>query len=105
MRGQYIDTMMQGSYRAYIESLYNRLVDQRSPIYSVSTYDQRLLHTKRLMLPLSSDGPQVDMVMAAQVFIRPSGTPNTLLPVPAVFDPSIDRLGGESPRRPAAATR
>src|SRR3546814_1295412 len=64
MRGQYIDTMMQGSYRAYIESLYNRLVDQRSPIYSVSTYDQRLLHTKRLMLPLSSDGQQVDMVLS-----------------------------------------
>src|SRR3546814_8442802 len=78
MRGQYIDTMMQGSYRAYIESLYNRLVDQRSPIYSVSTYDQRLLHTKRLMLPLSSDGQQVDMVLSAQVFIRSAGPPNTV---------------------------
>src|SRR3546814_17041823 len=47
LRGQYIDTMMQGSYRAYIESLYNRLVDQRRPIYPVNTYKQRLTHTKR----------------------------------------------------------
>lgn len=95
MRGQYIDTMMQGSYRAYIESLYNRLVDQRSPIYSVSTYDQRLLHTKRLMLPLSSDGQQVDMVLSAQVFIRSAGPPNTVLSVQADFEPQIERLGGE----------
>src|SRR3546814_11751933 len=86
MRGQYIDTMMQGSYRAYIASLYNRLVDQRSPIYSVSTYDQRLLHTTRLMLPLSSDGQQVDMVLSAQAVIIPPGHTNPVHPFQADLD-------------------
>lgn len=95
MRGRYIDGLMEGDYRDYIESLYHRLVDQRCPVYSVSSYDQRLLHTKRLMLPLSSDGREVDMVLSAQVFIRSSGIPSTVLSVQADFEPQIERLGSD----------
>src|SRR3546814_14677193 len=81
MRGCYVDTLMQGAYRDYIEGLYRRLVEQRCPVYSVSSYDERLLQTKRLMLPLSSDGSQVDKVLAAQVFFQSTGLPNTVLAV------------------------
>src|SRR3546814_6417849 len=80
MRGCYVDTLMQCAYRDYIEGLYRRLVEQRCPVYSVSSYDERLLQTKRLMLPLSSDGSQVDKVLAAQAFFTSTGMPNTVSP-------------------------
>lgn len=95
MRGCYVDTLMQGAYRDYIEGLYHRLVEQRCPVYSVSSYDERLLQTKRLMLPLSSDGSQVDKVLAAQVFFQSTGLPNTVLAVQAGFRPQFERIGGE----------
>ncbi|WP_340117342.1 PAS domain-containing protein [Pelagibius sp. 7325] len=95
MRGCYIDTLMQGSYRSYIEGLYDRLVERRSPVYSASTYDDRVLQTKRLMLPLSSDGLQVDTVLAAQVFFRSARLSNTVLAVQADFEPELERIGGK----------
>ncbi|MGF1592679.1 MAG: PAS domain-containing protein [Kiloniellaceae bacterium] len=95
MRGLYIDTLMEGAYRTYIEGLYDRLVAQRCPVYSVSSYDERMLQTKRLMLPLSSDGSQVDKVLAAQVFFHSKGLPNTVLSVQAAFEPQLERFGGE----------
>lgn len=95
MRGRYVDVLMQGGYRTYIESLYDRLVAQRCPVYSVSSYEDRQLQTKRLMLPLSSDGRAVDMVLAAQVFFHTTGLPNTVLSVQAAFEPQIERFGGE----------
>lgn len=94
MRGRYVDTLMQGAYRTYIEGLYNRLVDQRCPVYSVSSYEDRQMQTKRLMLPLSSDGREVDMVLAAQVFFHTTGLPNTVLSVQAAFEPQFERFGG-----------
>src|SRR3546814_15937663 len=99
MRGCYVDTLMQGAYRDYIEGLYRRLVEQRCPVYSVSSYDERLLQTKRLMLPLSSDGSQVDKVLAAQVFFQSTGLPNTVLAVQAGFRPQPERIGGEEHRQ------
>lgn len=96
MRGRYIDTLMQGRYLTYIENLYDRLVERRSPIYSVSTYDQRAFHTKRLMLPLSSDARVVDMVLAAQVFYQSTGAPQTVLAVQADFVPRFEQIDGET---------
>ncbi|MEO3430822.1 PAS domain-containing protein [Pelagibius sp. CAU 1746] len=87
MRGRYIDALMQGRYLTYIEDLYNRVVDGRRPIYSVSAYRGRALQTKRLMLPLSSDAGKVDVVLSAQVFFRPNGLPQTVLAVQEDFEP------------------
>ena len=95
MRGCYVDTLMQGAYRTYIEGLYDRLVEQRCPVYSVSSYEERQLQTKRLMLPLSRDGREVDMVLAAQVFFHATGLPNTVLSVQAAFEPQLERFGGK----------
>ncbi len=87
MRGRYIDTLMQGRYLTYIEDLYSRVVDGRSPIYSVSAYSGRALQTKRLMLPLSSDADSIDVVLSAQVFFQPVGLPQTVLAVQEDFEP------------------
>jgi hypothetical protein len=94
MRGRYIDTLMQGPYLTYLQGLYDRLVEQRSAIYTVSTYHQQALDTKRLMLPLSSDGATVDTVLAAQVFLQSSGAPQTVLAVQADFEPGLEQSGG-----------
>lgn len=94
MRGRYIDSLMQGPYLAYIQGLYDRLVAQRSAVYTVSTYHQQALDTKRLMLPLSSDGVTVDTVLAAQVFMQSTGAPQTVLAVQADFEPGLEQSGG-----------
>ncbi|GAB4392908.1 MAG: hypothetical protein Tsb0032_10320 [Kiloniellaceae bacterium] len=87
MGGRYIDTMIQGRYLTYIEDLYNRVVDGKKPVYSVSTYQARALQTKRLMLPLSSDGTSVDVIFSAQVFFRSVGLPQTVIAVQDNFEP------------------
>lgn len=87
MRGRYIDAMLQGRYLTYIEELYNRVVDGKKPVYSVSAYRGRALQTKRLMLPLSSDADSVDVVLSAQVFFQPVGLPQTVLAVQEDFEP------------------
>lgn len=94
MRGRYIDSLMLGPYLTYIQGLYDRVVEQRSAIYTVSTYHQKALDTKRLMLPLSSDGATVDTVLAAQVFLQSSGAPQTVLAVQADFRPGLEQSGG-----------
>ncbi|HLI13692.1 MAG TPA: PAS domain-containing protein [Alphaproteobacteria bacterium] len=72
MTGLYIDEVMSdGRYRDFILGLYRDLVEKRRPIYSESRYysERKVgLSAERLMLPLSSDGTVVDMVLAAQVF-------------------------------------
>lgn len=93
MRGRYIDDLMQGRYRDYILGLYDRLVDQGSPIYTVSVYYNRTHHTKRLMLPLSRDGKTVDMVLSGQTFQWSSGSPRPVMAVQDEFEPAVERSG------------
>ena len=72
MTGKRIDELMFGDYLAYMSGLYRRVVETRQPLFSGSRYGgvhgQSPLFTERLMLPLSSDGETVDMVLSAQVF-------------------------------------
>lgn len=93
MGGRYLDTLLQGTYLAYVQGLYDRIVAQRSAIYTVGTYRQKALDTKRLMLPLSADGETVDSVLAAQVFLQSSGPPRTVLAVQAEFEPGFEQSG------------
>lgn len=77
MGGRWIDELMQGRYRGYVLDLYERLVASRRPIYSQSIYGRLGLErragmvTRRLMLPLSSDGETIDMVLSGQTFQQP----------------------------------
>lgn len=74
MTGKRTDELLFGDYLAYIDGLYRRVVDGRQPIFAGSRYGgadgQSPLFTERVMLPLSSDGETVDMVVSAQVFRR-----------------------------------
>jgi hypothetical protein len=73
--GQYIDAVMVGRYRDFLLGLYRDLLTMKKPVYSTSIYgnpaDEKMW-TQRLMLPLSSDGDTVDMVLACQVFLHGS---------------------------------
>jgi hypothetical protein len=93
--GQYIDEVMVGPYRDFLLGLYRDLVTMKKPVYSTSIYGTRRdtkMWTQRLMLPLSSDGNAVDMVLACQVFLH--GSPLKTLTVRLAQDKAepIDNL-------------
>jgi hypothetical protein len=70
MTGKYIDELMHGNYLAYIVGLYNDAIERRAAVYSESAYQHQTsaTFTKRLLLPLASNGQDIDMVMSGQVF-------------------------------------
>ncbi len=76
LTGHTLEEVMFGGYLAYITGLYDRAVREKKPLYSSSRYGggdgTNPLYTKRITLPLSSDGERVDMVFSVQVFLRPS---------------------------------
>jgi hypothetical protein len=72
---RFIDEVMVGAYKGFLLGLYNDLLVSKKPVYSTSIYGgqhEGQLWTQRLMLPLSSDGTNVDKVLAIQVFIHGS---------------------------------
>jgi hypothetical protein len=73
--GRYIDEVMIGAYKTFLLGLYHDMLTMKKPIYSTSIYGTKRetkLWTQRLMLPLSSDGANVDKVFACQVFLHGS---------------------------------
>jgi hypothetical protein len=69
--GKYIDEVMVGAYKTFLLGLYDDLLVSKKPVYSTSIYGGKYegqLWTQRLMLPLSSDGTNVDKVLAVQIF-------------------------------------
>ncbi len=73
--GRYIDEVMVGAYKAFLLGLYGDLMVSKRPVYSTSIYGGKRegqLWTQRLMLPLSSNGKDVDKVIAIQVFVHGS---------------------------------
>lgn len=102
--GQWIDELMHGSYRAYVLDLYERLIASRGPVYSQSIYgrlgrERRAgMVTRRLMLPLSSDGETIDMVLSGQTFVQlGSGTVATVLAVQEAFEPLAPAVRPDDP--------
>lgn len=61
-----------GPYRDYIFALYDELIDRRRPIYTEGVSpivgSSRRRYTRRLMLPLSTDGERIDMVLGGQIY-------------------------------------
>jgi hypothetical protein len=83
MTGRHIDEVMRGRYLEFISGLYRQVIESCTPIYSENTFsdpDSRAflqgwpLRTARVMLPLTSNGASVDMIMIAQVFFRDTAT-------------------------------
>lgn len=93
--GRYVDDVMIGRYKEFLLGLYRDILAMKKPIYSTSIYGtsrDAKMWTQRLMLPLSSDGEAVDMVLACQVFLH--GSPLKTLTVRLAQDKAepIDNL-------------
>lgn len=96
--GHYIDAIMVGKYRDFLLGLYNDLLTMKKPVYSTSIYGVRRdtkMWTQRLMLPLSTDGDAVDMVLGCQVFLH--GSPLKTLTVRLAQDKAepIDNIASK----------
>ena len=78
--GRFVDEVMSDpKYRAFIVGLYRDIVAMKRPIYSTTRYGGHRdveMWTQRLMMPLSSDGEAVDMVLSIQVFTHASPLKN-----------------------------
>lgn len=74
--GRFVDEVMSDpKYRAFIIGLYRDIVTKKRPICSTTRYGSHRdveMWTQRLMMPLSSDGMTVDMVLSIQVFTHAS---------------------------------
>ncbi len=78
--GRFIeDVMSEAKYRNFILGLYRDIVMMRRPVFSTTRYGSQRdiqMWTERLMLPLSGDGENVDMILTCQVFTYSSPLKN-----------------------------
>ena len=96
LTNRYLDELKFGDYLRYILDLYDRLIADKAPVYSESSYgepDGKSLSVKRLMLPLSENGTTVTMVLAGLLYSSPEpGCRTTVLHAQTRF--SAARLEG-----------
>lgn len=77
MTGKYTEEIPEKELRDYVERLYAETVSAAAPIYTKekAAFDGRLWESEALMLPLSSDGSRINMIMA----FRETAVPRTAL--------------------------
>lgn len=72
LTGRYVDEVNPNkNYAAYIADLYAQSMQAKRPVYSETRYRSgsgRIGLTRRLICPLSGDGGEAEMFVAAQVF-------------------------------------
>lgn len=69
--GTYLFERKSGSYAYFLQDLYRRAVSGPSAVFSETDFgyeDRRHLWIERLVLPLSDDGRQVNMLLFSNVF-------------------------------------
>ncbi len=73
MTGKFLDEMPDKEVRAYVAGLYEAAVTQRMPLYDKGrrVLDRREWIHEMLVLPLSSDGVAIDMLMVFRATARP----------------------------------
>ena len=80
MTGRCTEEIPEPDVRAYVEALYQRAIDARKPLYEAGTamLDGRRWHYRSLVLPLSSDGVVIDMLLVYReaAAVTPSPDPN-----------------------------
>ena len=81
MTGKFTDEIPEKELRDYVERLYAKTVDTAAPIYAreKAIFDGRLWEYEALMLPLSSDGSRINMIMA----YRDTRAPRSVPPSPS----------------------
>lgn len=69
--GHYIDELTKGAYREFIERIHRVVREEQRALFCASEYtgarDVRM-SAKRLLLPLTTDGRQVDQIVTLLVF-------------------------------------
>src|SRR5215471_10738193 len=76
--GRYIEELTKGDYRAFIERIHRVVRDERRALFCASEYTgprALLMSAKRLLLPLTTDGRQVDQIITLLVFRLGTGLP------------------------------
>lgn len=72
LTGSYLHELPErGGYRDYIIGIYERLVQEKAPLFTESTIHWKKYvtrSTQRLMMPFSNDGQTLHHVLSAQVF-------------------------------------
>jgi len=69
--GKDLSEVVGGSYFDFIHSLFMLTCERRIPVFSYSQFrwdEGRMLRASRLMMPLSRDGTNADMVLGVQLF-------------------------------------
>jgi hypothetical protein len=71
LTGLYVDEVMKGGYREFLERLYRTIYLNRRSVFCESKYmgrSESAVTTKRLLMPLSDDGIEVNQVLIIQTF-------------------------------------
>jgi hypothetical protein len=73
MTGRYVDDIPEDEMRYYVQNLYTRAVERRSTLFEKDTriFKHQVWQHEALLLPLSSDGANVDMLMIYRKFANP----------------------------------
>jgi hypothetical protein len=82
LTGRYVDEIMTGQYREFIIRLYRSLYLDRRCVFCESRYNNGVrpgISTKRLFMPLSSDGRLVDQALIVQTFQYAGGDRNIVV--------------------------
>jgi hypothetical protein len=77
MTNKFTEEIPEDDVRQYVENLYNWVLDSRLPIYekSTRTFKNQIWQHEALVLPLSSDGETIDMIMAYRWTYDPEPVP------------------------------
>ncbi len=74
---RWLSDIKSGEYVAFLQGLYTECVDRKAPVFSRTTMqysDDRKLEADRLVLPLATDGENVDMLLISTLFRSSSMT-------------------------------
>ncbi|HLI10964.1 MAG TPA: PAS domain-containing protein [Alphaproteobacteria bacterium] len=109
--GLYVDELLSGDRRAFVESLCRTVVTEKRPLFARSEYSTKGKHpfgrepsisAHRVMMPLSENGTDVSMILTAFSFISDSPLRQTIdIRSPTGLEPRVVQV--LSPEEVAAA--
>lgn len=78
MTGRTVEDIPDEATRRYVDSFYTRAITARAPLFEKSTriFNYQLWHHEALVLPLSSDGEIIDMLMIYRKIFDPAPLPD-----------------------------
>lgn len=93
--GSYLDEVLKGDHLAIVASGYRTVIRERRPAFVRSRYitpRQVEMVSNRVLMPLSEDGVEVNMILAAFTFQSVSGLPQPIGPSPSLAQVDLELL-------------